>query len=195
MKNTYIILLLLLVPALSRAQRAGKWWGVAEAGIIAGSYGPSGDLRLQGGMKTNGWLMGLGAAYDGYKFESLPVYAQVRKMFGERRKKPFLMGSFGVNLDQVKSFTDPDIVFFDVRNGIMQPPSYQYDPGIYAELGAGIAFRTHRKFGWNLSFSYTRKTMKETVDQMIYNGSGYEPGTSINKYLMNRYAFRIGMQL
>jgi hypothetical protein len=193
MKNIIFISLIFL-PCMLHAQKSWKPWGVSEAGLLFGSYELSGDLRLQGGMKKGGWLLGAGAGTDGYRLRSIPVYAQVRKMMGNKNMKPFVMGSFGVNFDKVKN-QDWDLITFDIRGNIMPLPTYQYTPGTYAELGAGLAFRTHKKFGWNLSFGYTRKTLQEEVSQNIYTGSDWLPVVNKNKYMMNRYALRIGMQL
>jgi hypothetical protein len=189
-----IFFALIILPCMLHAQKSWKPWGVSEAGLLFGTYELSGDLRLQGGVRKGSWLLGAGAGTDGYRLRSIPVYAQVRKMMGNKNMKPFVMGSFGVNFDNVKDY-NWDMITFDARGSIMPPPTYQYSPGSYAELGAGLAFRTHKKFGWNLSFGYTRKTLQEEVSQNIYTGSGWGPTVNKNRYMMNRYALRIGMQL
>lgn len=194
MKNILALILCLCIIQSSQAQSKWKPWGIAEAGIIAGSYGPSGDLRLQGGLRTHGWLFGLGASYDGYKFQNLPVYAQARKMFGNKKIKPFVMASGGVNYEIQRDNPPSNVVYISVMPGIWAPPVISYQPGYYADLGAGLAFRTHKKFGYNLSFSYTRKTLNEVSDSRTWSGGVYEPVRNETKYIMNRYAFRIAMQ-
>lgn len=193
MKNIIFIAMLFL-PCMLFAQQNWKPWGVGEAGLLFGTYELSGDLRLQGGMRKGGWLLGAGAGTDGYRLNSIPVYAQVRKMMGNKNMKPFVMGSFGANIDHVKD-QNSGMMTFDIRGNIMPQPTYRYSPGTYAELGAGLAFRTNKKFGWNLSFGYTRKTLQEEVSHLIYTGSDWEPAVNNNKYMMNRYVFRVGMQL
>lgn len=187
MKYVLSLFFLALVQ-LSNAQSKWKPWGVTEAGFIVGSYGPSGDLRLQGGLKKNNWMFGAGAAYDGYRFETLPVYAQARKMFGNKKVRPFVMASAGVDFEIEEDNPASDLVF------IWAPPVVHYLPGYYADLGAGVAFRTHKRFGYNVSFSYSRKTLTETSTYQMWNGSKFEQNTTETKYLMNRYAFRIAMQ-
>ena len=197
MKNIIFIAMLFL-PCMLFAQQNWKPWGVGEAGLLFGTYELSGDLRLQGGMKKGGWLLGAGAGTDGYRLNSIPVYAQVRKMMGNKNMKPFVMGSFGANFAGKidPPFEDLSFVTMLARPDLFVPPVSTYRTGTYVDFGAGLAFRTHKKFGFNLSLSYTRKTQVEDVTQSIFNGTGgIETTTNTNKYMMNRYAFRIGMQL
>jgi hypothetical protein len=197
MKNIIFIALIIL-PCMLQAQQSWKPWGVAEAGLLFGSYEGSGDLRLQGGMKKGSWLLGAGAGTDGYRLNSIPVYAQVRKMMGRKNMKPFVMGSFGANFAGKINppFEDLSFVTMLARPDLLVAPESTYRTGTYFDIGAGLAFRTHKKFGFNLSLSYTRKTQVEDVTQSIFNGTGgIEPATNSNKFMMNRYAVRIGMQL
>jgi hypothetical protein len=194
MRKHLLIAFVVLIPFITKAQQhTWKPWAVAEAGLLAGSYGPSGDLRVQGGMQKGAWKFGVGAAHDGYKFETLPVYAQARKMFGKKHMKPFVLASLGANFEMVKEPAQ-DILFIDRLSSIWRAPDYSYSTGMYGELGAGLAFRTQKTFGFNISFSYTRKTLTESYAWTSYNGVG--PGESNmdeSKYLMNRWAFRLAI--
>jgi hypothetical protein len=197
MKNIIFITLIFL-PCMLHAQKNWKPWGVAEAGLLFGSYEASGDLRLQGGMKKGSWLLGAGAAVDGYKFNSVPVYIQVRKLMGQKKAKPFFMGSFGANFAGKNNPAFQDLSFLTLlaRPELVRAPETNYRMGSYLDLGAGIAFRTKKTFGFNLSLSYTRKTQLEDITQSIFNGTGgFSNTTNTTKYMMNRYSFRIGMQL
>jgi hypothetical protein len=190
----FALLLALLFSSSSYAQSVWKPWVVADGGPLWGGYEATGDIRLQGGMKTNGWHIGAGAAYDPYRFRTLPIYIQGRKMFSDWKNKPFALVSFGANISleddqEVISIVDPIIRPW-------QQPSYQYSTGIYAEAGIGWAFRATKKWGFNLSLSYTYKTNTETYSNTVWAGNNEaEISTSENKYLMNRLAFRIGIQL
>lgn len=197
MKNIIFIALIIL-PCMLHAQQNWKPWAVGEAGLLFGTYELSGDLRVQGGMKKGGWLLGAGVGTDGYRLNSVPVYAQVRKILGTKNMKPFVMSSFGANFAGKidPPFEDLSFVTMLARPDLFTPPVSNYSTGTYFDIGAGLAFRTNKKFGFNLSLSYTRKTQTEDITQSIYNGTGgIETVTNSNKYLMNRYALRIGMQL
>jgi opacity protein-like surface antigen len=165
----FALIIALLLSNASHAQQVLKPWIVADGGPLWGSYEATGDIRLQGGIRTNGWHIGAGAAYDPYRFRTLPVYVQGRRMFGQRKSKPFVIGSFGANIS-LQEDQEQATVF---RPGIWpwQPPAYQYSNGIYAEAGIGWAFRTTKKWGLNLSLSYTHKTNTETYNNTVWAGN------------------------
>jgi opacity protein-like surface antigen len=190
----FTLILLVLFSGTTYAQKTWKPWVVADGGPVWGGYEVSGDIRLQGGMKMNGWLVGAGVSYDPYRFHTLPIYVQGRKMFGNGKSKPFILGSLGSNiiLEQDKNgtniFTPFSVPWIDLN--------YQYTNGIYAEGGIGWAFRTRKKWGFNLSLSYTHKSNTERYNSRVWAGNNEtENTTSENKYLMNRLAMRIGIQL
>lgn len=178
----------------SSIKKSGIWnpWGIAEAGIVWGASEPIADLRLQGGVSKNNWQLGVGLASDNYRFKSLPMYLQARKTFTSGKRRPFILASAGYNFA-----TEPDhSANWAWGPGIWGPNTiYQYNSGYYAELGAGYAFRAHKKWGFNLSFSYTRKTMTEKYDATIWNGSVSENTVNENIYRMNRFAIRIGIRM
>lgn len=184
------LIIVLFFSSTSYAQSVWKPWVVADGGPLWGGYEVTGDIRLQGGVKTNGWLIGAGTAYDPYRFRTLPVYIQGRRMFGQRKSKPFVVGSFGANIFLHDKQEDANLTIWS-----WPVPDYQYSNGIYAEAGIGWAFRTTKKWGFNLSLSYTHKTNTETYNNTVWAGnSETESSINENKYLMNRLSLRIGMQ-
>lgn len=181
----------LLLSNTSYAQLEWKPWLVADGGPLWGGFEATGDIRLQGGIKTNGWHIGAGAAYDPYRFRTLPVYVQGRRLFGQGKSKPFVLGSIGANISLQEDQENANLTIWP-----WPLPTYQYSNGIYAEAGIGWAFRTTKKWGFNLSLSYTHKTNTETYNNTVWVGNNeIETATSENKYLMNRLALRIGIQL
>jgi hypothetical protein len=89
---------LFLLPG-SQAQKAEwKVTGIADAGIVWGSYEPSGDMRLRAGMQQGAWSLTVGSGLDYYRFRSVPVFAGGQYFFGNSRSKPFVYAHGGVNL-------------------------------------------------------------------------------------------------
>jgi len=176
------------------AQQKWKGWGIPEVGVLSGSYQVTGDLRLQGGVQKNGWMIGLGSGFDYYRFTSVPVYAQGRKLFGKRKSKPFIVTSLGVNFPTTTSTNEMTmenmLSSFRAPDGI---PKRNYERGMYGEIGLGYAFLSKKGRGLLVSLSYTQKRIKESSLQYIYAGTIMEePTPEINEYIMNRAALRIG---
>jgi hypothetical protein len=187
----FALIIVLLLSNTSYAQLVWKPWIVADGGPLWGSNVVTGDIRMQGGIKTNGWHIGIGAAYDPYRFRTLPLYVQGRRLFGQKKSKPFVVGSFGANifLDNVHENRNLTIWSWPL-------PAHQYSNGIYAEAGFGWAFRTTKKWGFNLSLSYSQKTNTETYESRVWAGNNEaENGVNENKYFMNRLSLRMGIQL
>ena len=177
------------------AQQKWKGWGIPEVGVLSGSYQVTGDLRLQGGVQKNGWMIGLGSGFDYYRFTSVPVYAQGRKMFGKRKSKPFIMTSLGVNFPTTTSSNEipTSDIMWSIRSQFPSGPTRTYNMGIYGEIGLGYALLSKKGRGLMFSLSYTQKRIKESSLQYIYAGTVMdEPTPEINEYIMNRAAVRIG---
>ena len=194
MQKVSIIVFLLFMSSASIAQQ-NKWkgWGAAELGYISGSYEVTGDLRLQGGMQKKGWNIGLGAAVDYYRFTSFPIYVQGRKFIGNKKGKPFILTSMGVNFPASTSKeSNPMIAMWNSFRAPENTP-LNYDMGIYAEAGAGYAFLNKKGRGLLLSLSYSQKRIKETSTNYYYAMQGMGgPSDEVNVYIMNRAALRIG---
>jgi hypothetical protein len=189
-----IVFALFISTGLQAQQNKWKGWGSPELGYISGSYEPSADIRLQGGLQKNGWLVGLGAGVDYYRFTSFPIYAQGRKMIGKRKGKPFILASMGINIPSasINKQQNPQIDFLSSFRAPDTVPN-EYDMGIYAEAGAGYAFLNKKGRGLMLSLSYTQKRIKESGTNYYYMTQGMGgPSDEINEYIMNRAAVRIG---
>ena len=180
---------------LKAQQNHWRGWGLPEIGYISGSYEPSADIRLQGGLQKNGWLVGLGTGVDYYRFTSFPIYVQGRKMIGKRKGKPFILTSMGVNIPSGKNQDQPNqLIPIDLVSSFVPASTpNRYDLGIYAEAGAGYAFLNKKGRGLLLSLSYTQKRIKETSTNYYYTRQGMGgPTDEVNVYIMNRAAVRIG---
>ncbi|HSF89747.1 MAG TPA: hypothetical protein VLA46_10040 [Saprospiraceae bacterium] len=192
MRNFSMALIILLISSPCLGQTGWKSWVVADGGPLWGAHEITGDIRLQGGLQSNGWLIGAGAAYDTYRYRTLPVFVQGRKMFTERKTKPFVMVSVGASLEMEEDQELP--VEATPIWGRWMDPAYQYSNGIYAEGGLGIAFLTNKRIGINVSLSYSYKTIEESYSDYTWTGITTERIAVQNKYLMNRLSFRLGFQ-
>jgi len=185
-------LMLMLVIGSFAQQKESKWWIVPELGLQAGSYEPSGDMRLNGGINYKGWLIGAGGGLDYYRFESYPIYLQTRKFIGNKRLKPFVFASAGINIPKETTVSKTNFGFWNTLIAV-QPVLYTYKPGAYGELGLGYAYLNKKHRGVMMSFSYTQKNLSETYPTQISNGTigGIEDSKEKQIYYMKRWCLRI----
>jgi hypothetical protein len=185
-------LMLMLVLGSYAQQKVGKWWIVPELGLQAGSYEPSGDIRLNGGINYKGWLIGAGGGLDYYRFESYPIYLQTRKFIGNKRLKPFVFASAGINIPKETTVSKTNFGFWNTLIAV-QPTIYSYKPGAYGELGFGYVLLSKKNRGLMMSFSYTQKNLSESYPSQISNGTigGIEDSKEKQIYYMKRWCLRI----
>lgn len=173
-------------------QKESKWWIVPELGLQAGSYEPSGDMRLNGGINYKGWLIGVGGGLDYYRFKSYPIYAQTRKFIGNKRLKPFVFASAGINFPKETSVSKINFGFWNTLIAV-QPVLYTYKPGAYGELGFGYALLSKKNRGLMMSFCYTQKNLSESRPIQISDGTigGIVNSKEDQLYYMKRWCIRI----
>ncbi len=160
-----------------------KPWLMPEMGLQIGAKEPSGDLRLQGGIKQQNWFYGVGAAVDLYRFRSYPVYLQVQRVFSFRGTSPFLTASAGYNF---KNSSDTVPTWIGSR-------VYDRTGGYYAELGGGFIFKVFKKERLHLSVVKNIKQVKESYDIDYWMGPGQSRSArSTDLYTMHRVAVRLG---
>ena len=75
-----------------------KFYLAPHAGLLNGNGNASGLLGLTTGIATLHWDFGIGASLDYYQFRSAPVFAEVKRMFGEKKNTPFLYANTGINM-------------------------------------------------------------------------------------------------
>lgn len=190
-------LMFMLVLGSYAQQKECKWWIVPELGLQAGSYEPSGDIRLNGGINYKGWLIGVGGGLDYYRFKSYPIYVQTRKFIGNKRLKPFVFASAGINIPEETSVSKTSFWLENtlIINNLVavQPTIYTYKPGAYGELGFGYALLNKKNRGLMMSFSYTQKNLSELYPNQISNGTigGVEDSKEKQIYYMKRWCLRI----
>ncbi len=83
------IVILLLLPFSLTAQKNQNlkpgWRMIAAAGFSAGESGTGAVFQLSGGVSYKSYFTGIGMAYDRYEYNSFPLFADLRKSFGNRQ--------------------------------------------------------------------------------------------------------------
>jgi hypothetical protein len=144
MKKSIIILLLL--PVFSFSQKL-KTHVITSAGIVAGATETRAVFSFTGGVAYKNYFTGIGIAYDRYKYNSIPVFADWRFNFGENK-----------------------VVFVYLAGGCNFPGSYQKEeelfkikdrmkPGLYTDAGVGYRLPAGKMHRFILSAGFSTKSM------------------------------------
>lgn len=178
-----------LFPLVSFSQQgfpAGKlpFHPVVQAGLVNGSNGISADVQAIAGFAFKPITVGLGAGIDYYRLRTVPLFASLKKDIGRVRKPAFIYGDVGYNLDWL---TDKN------RTEIMYNNTAKYSGGLYYDVGIGGRFSKKSLTGLILSAGYSRKVMKQNVDQTVCPFVGpCLANKEVFKYELGRIILRLG---
>lgn len=174
----------------SKSKKITKWI-LPELGVVVGAQEPSEDYRITAGIQKGKWTLGVGAAFDKYRFESFPLYVQVGRQFKVWKLRPYAFGSLGYNhKDGVDSAFNFSGNFLRIAS---RPTVYNYEGGIFAEVGAGMAIRIKGKERLMVSGSMSQKQVIQWYSTPTWLAPGVtRPVTSRDVYVMNRYTIRLG---
>ncbi len=167
----------LKMAKLSSALRAGLLNGEADK---AGS-----ELQLLSGVTFKTWFTGIGAGIDYYaNLKSIPLFVDIRKDIKGNRNTPFINADVGYNLPlRPKSKSNQSWV------------KYNFDGGLYYELGAGYKFTLTKSIALALSAGFSYKNLKERdtfpsgvgpADQLL------PPRVDIYDYKFKRISIKLG---
>lgn len=189
-----LLLCMNLLPFCIFAQAKWRPGAAPELGFLAGAAEPSGDARATFLLSKDSWSAGVGAGMDFYRFRSVPIFLQGRKSFGKRKSKPFALASAGINLPAVKA-EDGEVGIWNRQWDMIwwNPVPTDYDPGWYAELGAGYGFFNRKQRGLTLSLNWVYKSISEwyETDAPAIANSNQKDRTTTT-YFLNRMALRVG---
>lgn len=153
MRKIAMILLLLPVISFSQKQAAGKIkpHTVLSSGMIAGQTGVKPLFQLSGGIGHDRFFTGIGAGYDAYKFNTVPVFADWRINFGNK-KVVFVYAHAGYNFPAGNQEEDEAFKISEQTKG-----GFYMDGGIGYRL-PGILHR----FSFSAGYSQKNVVQKKT---------------------------------
>ncbi len=165
-----------------------------EIGILSSKTEVSKTIGLTAGGSRKQWIYGIGASLDYYKFRSLPLYAEVKRMFGNNLNTPFVYMRAGQNVELV---LDRQHQHPQYSNSGVLISDCDFSNGLFYEAGAGMAFKNKKGKGTFLSVGYSRKTLSENWTNRIWNASknDWENAAVSKKYLLNRVVFKMGIRV
>ena len=98
MRNSIIIIAILIASYQSAAQNKARFSSQNYVGMLAGSSETDIHIQTINGLAFNKWFTGIGTGIDWYYYRSIPVFLSGERSFNiKARKKFYLAGAAGVN--------------------------------------------------------------------------------------------------
>ncbi len=124
-------------------------YSIISAGYLFGESDISPGFNVITGIDLQKIKLGIGGGYDGYRFNSFPVFADIRRDFGERKKFfGFINGGYHIPKGEET---------FDSRS---YPSTEKWQGGLYADAGLGFRFKLGKKNNLLFSSSYNFKKVR-----------------------------------
>jgi hypothetical protein len=154
--------------------------------LINGYNAASVGLQSVNGFKKGYWFTGIGTGIDYYLYRTIPLFADLRYEFGNKKNKFFAYGDAGINFSWVQEkFSDEPGIW----NG---NTSNSFKNGIYNDVGLGYNVKLKKENSLILSFGYSVKNLKETETYMDWRTS--QLLKRVNSYNLRRVMIKIGWQ-
>lgn len=179
MKITFIFLSLLFaansfaqeVQAKNKTAKSLKFQTIIQGGLLAGSSAESAMLQTINGFRFGNWYTGIGAGLDFYMQRGVPLFADVRYHFSNKRKSFFVYTDAGVHFPRIKNK--------EQRNIISQ------STGLYTDAGVGFRLVTKMGDGFLFSTGYSYKHVLEKQQ-----GFSWQPWPQPNGETVMNYNYR-----
>jgi hypothetical protein len=164
------------------SKNAWSFHSYAALGFLSGENGPAFHCETVNGMGNQSWFTGIGVGIDYYKFRTVPLFVDVKKIF--------LWKYFGLY-----GYADAGMNFPWVTN--KQHSFYQSDfsNGFYGDFGLGFLVPSETRVKVFFSFGYSIKESKEkyTAPEFCpFNGPCY-PNSQLIFYELNRFSIKAGI--
>ncbi|MEO7309866.1 MAG: hypothetical protein ABIX01_05690 [Chitinophagaceae bacterium] len=182
MKKVFWILIEIFFVLQVRAQEKVQFSSINLIGILAGGSGQGAAVQTTNGICYKHWNAGIGTGIDWYGVRSIPLVADIRRSFTNKKCKPFVYGNAGVNFPWENGY-GYNVGFSSVET--------TYKNGFCGEMGLGykVSLKNHAAIVVSAGFSY-----KEIKGEQISSSGipGFEKTTSLYDYYYRRIAIRMG---
>ena len=151
-------------------------------------------VGLTAGVANKQWVYGIGSSVDYYKLRSVPVYAEVKRQFGNKRNAPFLYANGGINIHWV---LESQHQYHNNWGWGTTLPTCDFSNGHFIEAGSGVNIRNKKGKGMFLSLGYSSKSLSEAWTEGIWDPLKNEIVMTdrSKKYLLNRVVFKVGLRV
>lgn len=179
------IAILFLLPNLVEAQKNTKLNFVVtpEINLLNGDEHISSTINLKVGILKNNTQYSIGAGIDYYGYRTVPLMVDVKQFLSNKKNKPFVYAGTGYNvtwlLDEQKR-----------RNWFWGMPTTtaDYSNGFTYHFGIGYGFLNKQNKGLLINIGINSKSLKETYDTWVFNGTTSVLMPTSNIYTLSRLA-------
>lgn len=188
LKYIFITTGLLIFTGIVNAQKKKSFVtfsSMNSIGFLTGQSQSIFTIQSINGIKYKTWFAGLGASMDRYGYQSIPVFADIRKTFGHNAWQPFVYADAGCNYP----------IYSDLlprKEG--GNDAYRFYHTFYGETGVGLekAINTKTAFMFSAGFSYKHfRYLQYDFPNPIYQTS---PATQFD-FFYRRLSVKMGIVL
>jgi hypothetical protein len=188
MKN-FLFLVLSFFATFSFAQDKTKatqtpfmFQTIVQGGLLVGNNAEAATIQTINGFALNKWYAGVGVGLDFYMQRGVPLFADLRYHFSNKRKSFFIYTDAGVHVPWIKNK--------DGRNIISQ------SAGLYTDAGIGFRLATKKGDAFLFSTGYTHKHVKEKQEGFSWQAWPQPSGQTVMNYdyRFNRVVLKVGFQ-
>lgn len=155
------IVIALLATSIS-VQSQVRFEGNIESGMMNGGWQTNGYVQTTQGVHYKQWFAGVGAGIDYYRYRTVPVFAELRRTFGNRSVRPYVLTAAGINT------TWPNQLQKQENNGWWQTNVASFHNGFYGRVGVGVVLNADKKIRFGLNAACNYKTLSRTYSEWIF---------------------------
>jgi len=190
-KYIIITICLLTIAGAVHAQQKRtllKFSSINSLGLLNGQAQSAFTLQTINGVKYKTWFAGLGVSIDPYGYRSIPVFADIRKTFGNKAWQPFLYADAGVGLPiKTDYFSDKNWWPGSIIHYNLQKP-------FYGEWGIGINRAINKSANFIFAIGYSYKNFSYTETQSMGDFPILNPISNKYDFYYKRVAVKMGLQ-
>lgn len=154
---------------------------INQVGIVQGQRDNQFLAQTINGFRYKTWFAGVGAGYDAYGVQTIPLFLDIRKNLLKRAATPFVYADGGIQFMAEKGKKA------DERTG------KDYETGAYYDIGLGYQVRLSKNNALLLSAGYSVKTVQwDTFTDIVCVTTPCNNFIGSYKYRYNRLSFKLG---
>ncbi len=186
---SFFLLLYFAGDTAAQQKKPAPLWrfhSINTIGLLEGEAGSAFQLQTINGVQYKNWFAGAGAGLDYYRFRSVPLFLDIRKMFPLATNTFFLYGDIGMHANWITEKQKNSNSYVAALS--------DFNNGLYTDAGAGYQICLGNKGGLLISAGYSFKSLRGT--QIDYTPMSYDgpPAITRLKYDLSRVSVKLGLK-